>query len=701
MANFDPLLESLNIICKQFDIRFTSEAALAGLPLVEGRLTPTLFVPAAEQVGVSAELRETEFTEFERLALPAVLILQNNHVCVLTKCLPNNTFEIIRPEQPDQTVALTAGALATEFGGYVITTTPELQVDARVADLTSVDKPSWFWEALARNRRIYLHVVIAAFLSNLFVLVAPLFVMNVYDRVVPNQAITTLWVLATGAFIFFIFDLLSRMLRQYLVDVAGRSADRELSARLFKQLLGLRMANKPGSSGGVATYFAEFEALQDFFTSASFVGLIDLPFILLYLIAIFLIGGSLVVIPFVAIPLTIACAYLLERPSRIAIQKALTGVTFRQAMLVEAMNGLGSIKAFNAEGPLQRRWESSVEKTSEASAVSRFYSALTMNITVWIQQLVVVAVVIYGVYMIIDGDLSVGGLIACTILAGRALMLGQVASLLNRWERSRTALKGLNKIMQMPTDRSTRKDFLRRPDLKGEIHAENLSFFYPNSRIAALDHVNLEIKPGERVGIIGRIGSGKSTLLKLINGMYSPNEGYLRVDGTENSDIDPYDLRRKILLVADDSSLFYGSVRDNIILGNPLAEDEAILHAAHLAGVDKFVQLHPLGYDMPVGERGELLSSGQRQAVILARAFLMQPSVLMLDEPTGAMDNGFEQEFMQSLPTYLNGKTLIVVTHRASVLELVDRVIVMDGGRLVADGPKEVIMSKLMQPKAN
>ncbi len=692
----DPLLECLSFACERFGIRFSSESALAGLPLVEGKLTPTLFVRAAEQVDVDAELREMAMDDLERLNLPAVLILQNNNACVLIRCLPNKTFEIIRPDQPEQTITLTTKALAAEYGGYAIEMKPEFQVDQRVEEFAEIGKPSWFWRALGRNRKIYIHVIIAAFLSNLFVLVAPLFIMNVYDRVVPNQAITTLWVLAIGAFIFFIFDLISRLLRQYLVDVAGRSADKELSARLFQQLLGLRLANKPGSAGGVASYFAEFEALQEFFTSASFVGLIDLPFILLYLIAIYIIGGSLVFIPLVAAPLTIIAAYLLEKPSRLAIQKTLAGVSFRQAMLVEAMTGLGSIKAFNAEGPMQRRWENSVDKTSEASSISRFYSSLTMNITVWIQQLVVVAVVIYGVYMIVDGDLSVGGLIACTILAGRAMMLGQVASLLNRWERSRVALNGLNKIMQMPTDRSVREEFLRRPDLKGDIQVENLTFFYPNSRIAALDHVTLQIKPGERVGIVGRIGSGKSTLLKLMNGLYAPNKGYLRIDGTENSDIDPYDLRRKVLLVADDSMLFYGSVRDNIIMGNPLADDESILRAAHLAGVDKFVQLHPAGYDMPVGERGELLSSGQRQAVVLARAFLLQPAVLMLDEPTGAMDNGFEQEFMKALPTYLDGKTLIVVTHRASVLDLVDRVIVMDGGRMVADGPKDVILSKLL-----
>jgi ATP-binding cassette subfamily C protein LapB len=692
----DKLLTCLGIVCDIYKIRFLPEFALAGLPLVEGKLIPSLMERACEQVGIEGKLTKVSFNSLTEIELPAILILQNNDALVLTNIAESSEFEVLKSENPTQVVLMSQEDLNAIYGGYVILTNRK-ESDKRSRAFGDFDEASWFWQAFGHNRHIYMHVIVAAFLTNLFVLVAPLFVMNVYDRVVPNQAMTTLWVLAIGALIFFIFDLVARMLRHYLIDMAGRNADKEMSALVFRQLLGLRMANRPMSAGAVASYFTEFEALQEFFTSAAFVSLIDLPFIFLYLLAVWIIGGPLVLVPLVAIPLTVIIAYLLEIPSREAIKNTLSGVTYRQALLVEAIGGVEAIKSLNAENIMQSHWENSVKKTTEAGGISRFYSALTLNLTVWMQQVVVITVVIFGVYLITAGHLSIGGLIACTILAGRAMMLGQLSGLLNRLERSRAALKAITRMMSMPTDRSVREAFIHRPVLKGNITFENVTFFYPNERVAALDKISLQIKEGERVGIVGKIGSGKSTLLKLINGLYSPTQGFVRIDGTDNSEIDPYDLRRNVNYVSDDSVLFYGTIRDNIAMGKPKATDEEILRAAHLAGVDKIVQLHPAGYDMPVGERGQLLSNGQRQAVALARALLADAPILMLDEPTGAVDNGFEKEFMSALPPYLENKTLLLVTHRASVLELVDRIIVLDAGRLVADGPKAIILEKLMK----
>ncbi|MBX9587325.1 MAG: type I secretion system permease/ATPase [Gammaproteobacteria bacterium] len=695
----DKLLTCLEAICGFFDLRFSADSAISGLPLVEGKLTPSLMQRACEQAGVEAKLEQIKFEALAEIDVPAIIILKNNDALVLTKSSELNKFDVLKSDDIHQPVTISKEELSRIYGGYVILTSPIVKLEERSQGMVDIEQPSWFWKVLYKNKRLYLHVMIAAFLTNLFVLVAPLFVMNVYDRVVPNQAMTTLWVLAIGAMIFFAFDMAARMLRHYLIDMAGRNADKELSATLFKQLIGLRMASKPSSAGTVAGYFSEFEALQEFFTSATFVSLIDIPFIFLYLLVVWIIGGVIVLIPLIAIPITIIAAYLLEIPSRQAIKNTLAGATFRQALLVEAVSGLESIKALNAEGIMQRHWENSVAKTTEAASISRFYSALTMNLTVWVQQVVVIAVVITGVYLIASGSLTVGGLIACTILAGRAMMLGQVSGLLNRLERSRAALRGLNRIMTMPTDRGVRDSFLQRPTLKGNVSFENVTFYYPNERIAALDKINFQIKEGERIGIVGKIGAGKSTLLKLINGLYAPTQGIIRIDGSDNTEIDPADLRRNVHYVSDDSVLFYGTIRDNIAMGNPRASDDEILRAAQLAGVDKIVQIHPSGYDMPVGERGQLLSSGQRTAVALARALIANPSVLMLDEPTGSVDNGFEQDFMKALPPYLKGKTLIVVTHRASVLDLVDRVLVIDGGRLVADGPKALILDKLLKPE--
>lgn len=696
MALSDPLLDCLARVCKIHDRHFSPEEATAGLPLVDGKLTPSLFVRAAKQVGFNASLDEKRISQISDTNLPAVFILKDNDACVVTKRLNKKTLGVFYSDS-DQPKEVPISELKQSFTGYVILLEPEYEFEHRSDQFDPIEEESWFWETFWSNKSIYGHVLIAAFLTNLFVLVAPLFIMNVYDRVVPNNAITTLWVLTIGAVVFFVFDFIARILRHYLVDVAARRADLELSSKLFKQFIGLRLANKPQSAGTVSFYFNEFEALRDFFTSATFVGLIDIPFIFLFLAAIYLIGGSLVLVPLIAIPIVLIFAVIFEVPARRAIQEAFAGVSFKSAVIVESIIGMEEIKSMVAENQIQRKWEDSVDKTNVAATKSRLYSSLTMNFTVWIQQLVVIGVVVYGVYLISEGMLSIGGLIACTILSGRAMMLGQIAGLLNRLERSRVSLKGLNKIMSMPTDRNIRQQFLHRPKIKGDIVVDKVVFKYPDEQTHALDNVSFEVKAGERVGIIGRIGSGKTTLLKNIVGLYEPSSGVITIDGTENLEIDPSDLRRQAHYVSGDSLLFYGSVRDNILMANPKASDEDFVHAVSIAGVDKFTSRHPQGFDMPVGERGELLSAGQRQAVALARAIIANPSILLLDEPTGAVDPTYEKEFKNAIGTMLEGKTLLLVTHRASMLSLVDRVVVLDEGKVIADGPRDEILQQLQQ----
>lgn len=693
MAELDPLLSSLETLCKLHDRRFSAEQAIAGLPLVDGYLTPSLFVRAAGQVGFSAKLHERALNAIDPMHYPVVLLLNDDSSVVLHQRIKKDQYELIMPEGGSKIVS--GADLKQNYSGYAIYAEPQFKYEHRVDEFEPIQPRSWFWSALWGNKRIYAHVLLAAFMTNLFVLVAPLFIMNVYDRVVPNQAITTLWVLTIGAVVFFVFDLIARILRYYLVDVAARRADLKLSSRLFQQFMGLRLTSKPQSAGTVSFYFNEFEALRDFFTSATFVGLIDIPFIALFIFAIYLIGGPIVVVPLAAIPIVILFAYIFEIPARRAVQEAFAGVSFKSAILVESILGMQEIKTMGAEGQFQRRWEESVDKTNKAATASRFYSALTMNFTVWIQQLVVIAVVVYGVYLISDGTMTVGGLIACTILSGRAMMLSQLANLLNRLERSRVSLKGLNRIMRLPTDRGMREQFITKSKIEGDIKLEKVGFTYPDEQTPALENISIDIKPGERVGIIGRIGSGKTTMLKLILGLYEPSAGSVRIDGTDNIEIDPVDLRRHVCYMSGDGMLFYGTVRENIMMANPNASDEEFIHAVTISGVDKFASRHPQGFDMQVGERGELLSSGQRQAVALARALIANPSVYLLDEPTGSVDNTFEKEFMAAMSSVLENKTLMVVTHRASLLAMVDRVIVLEAGRVVADGPRDEIMAQL------
>ncbi len=542
--------------------------------------------------------------------------------------------------------------------------------------------------------------MLAALLINIFTVVSPLFVMNVYDRVVPNNAEVTLWVLAIGVLIIFTFDLLLRFLRGYLIDVCGKKADIVMASSLFQHVLGIQLINKPASVGAFANNLREFETVRDFFTSATLTTLIDLPFLIIYLIFTWYIGGVIVLVPLLAIPIVLITAYLIEVPLRHNVQAALQEAAQKNAVLVEAVSGIETIKTLGAESILQHKWEQRVGRAAKLGLQSRFLSAAVINITYYVQQLVTIGTVIVGVYAIEQGSLTLGGLIACNILAGRTLApLGQFANLLTRLQQTKAALEGLNKIMALPLERPPNKHFLQRPAFQGEIEFKNVTFQYPYQQTKALDNVSFKINKGEKVAIVGRIGSGKSTLQKLLLGLYQPQQGAIYIDGIDLTQIDPIDLRKSIGYAPQDSLLFAGNVRDNIAMAQPWADDAAILRAAKLAGVDNFVSRHPAGYNLPVGERGEGLSGGQRQAIAIARALLSNPNILLLDEPTSATDERSEQELIHQLKNYLGDKTVIVVTHKASLLALVDRLIILDNSKIALDGPKEKLLKPTAEPK--
>jgi ATP-binding cassette subfamily C protein LapB len=395
-------------------------------------------------------------------------------------------------------------------------------------------------------------------------------------------------------------------------------------------------------------------------------------------------------------PLILLLSFGLQFPLRRAVEQGFRASAQKHGTLIEALTGLENIKTMQAEGVLQRRWEQLLGQIAQSSLRSRLLSALAVNFTLFIQQITTVAVVIYGVYLIKAGDLSTGALIACTVLTGRALApFGQIAGLMMRYHQSRAALRALNHIMSLPLERPEGQDFVHRPRLQGNIEFKQIQFQYPAQPLKTLQNLSFKIKAGERVGIIGRIASGKSSLAKLLLNLYQAEQGNILFDGIDSRQIDPADLRRNIGYVPQESTLFYGTVRENIVMGAPYVDDVALVEAARLAGVEEFVNQHPLGFDLPIGERGEGLSGGQRQAIALARAFLHNTPILLMDEPTNAMDNSTEEQFKMRLSEYLQGKTLILITHRTSLLSLVDRLIVMDQGQVVADGQKEAVIQAL------
>ncbi len=695
----DPLLSSLTILASILQRPISPEALKAGLPNDTAYFTPDLAVRAAERAGLSARItRRPRLTQILPVTLPCILLLKNQNACVLLSYPKPGEAEVLGSEGGTNSRTVSIRELEEQYTGYTIFARPEYKFDQRASDIRLSQPRAWFWGTLAKFWPIYSHVLIASILINLFAIASPLFIMNVYDRVVPNNALETLWVLALGVVTVFVFEFVMRNLRTYFVDVAGKNADVIIASRLLEQLMSMKLASKGPSTGAMANNLREFESLREFFTSGTLVALVDLPFIFLFVGVIFLVAGPVAFVPLGAVPLVIFVGVILQFPLRSVIEKTHREQSQKHALLVETIDGLETIKATAAEGRVQRSWERFVGLTAESSGKARFLSGLATTFAQVSIQLTTVVVVVYGVHLIAAGDITMGALVAATILAGRSLApLGSVAAMLTRLQQSRCALRSLDAIMKAPIERPVGMTFLHRPRLSGEIEVKEVSFSYPNQDSRALDNVSFHINPGERVGVLGRIGSGKSTVARLLMGLYEPAEGSILADGTDIRQIDPADLRRNVGYVSQDNYLFFGTVRDNIAFGAPHLDDQTILRAAEVAGVTDFVRTHPQGLDMQVGERGMSLSGGQRQSIVIARALLLDPPIVVLDEPTSNMDNSSEAGFKDRLGAIMQDKTLVLITHRSSLLSLVDRLIIFDGGKVVADGPKDQVLTALKQ----
>jgi len=693
----DPLVACLLMLARQHDLPASEFAVTSGLPLEHGRLSPAMFDRAARRVGLRARVVQRGLSTLDRLVTPAVLLLDDDQAALLLEPVREGKARLLLPENPEAEVRLDADELESLYSGYAILASPMHRYDTRTpASDTGVGEGHWFWGTLRSSWRIYRDVVLASVLINMFAVASPLFVMNVYDRVVPNQALETLWVLAIGVSVIFGFDFVLRGLRGRFIDVAGGKADIELSARLFERVLGLRLDARPASAGAFANNLREFDGIRDFFTSLTLSAFVDVPFALLFLLVVWFVAGPLVLVPLAVIPILLVYGLFMQPRLRRASEQGMRAGAQKNATLVEALVEAETVRALGVEGRLQGQLERSVAEGARWSAEARRWALSAANLASFLQQMVSVGVVVFGVYLISDGLLSMGGLIASVMLSGRAVVpLAQIAGLLTRFFQASTALKTLDEVMAMPVERPEGKVFVTRPVLQGNIEFDHVSFHYPGQELPALQDASFRIESGERVAIIGRVGSGKTTVNRLVAGLYQAQKGAVRIDGVDIRQLDPGDLRHNIAFVSQDNQLLFGSIRDNLTMGIAHVEDEHIVRAAKLSGVAGFVNRHPLGFDMPVGEHGSMLSGGQRQAVALARALVQDAPVLLLDEPTGAMDNSSEEHIKRELAGVVDGKTLVLITHRASLLELVERVIVIDAGKVVADGPKAQVLDAL------
>ena len=692
----DPLLDCLVELTRIHGRPSTRAALSAGLPLAEEGLTPSLFSRAAAHAGFSAKVVRRPLRKIDPALLPAILLLNGNDACVLQGWNDDGQAQLLLPDAGQGAVSMAREELEARYTGIAIFSRPHFRFDQRTPPLVAVPQRHWFWGTILEQRPIFKDILASALLINLLGLAMPLFTMNVYDRVVPNFAVETLWVFSGGIVIVLLIDYAVRLLRGHFVDLASSRIDLKLSGMIMERVLGMRMAHRPASVGAFAANLRSFETVRDFIASATVTTLIDLPFALLFLIVLAWIAWPLVFIPLLGIVIVIIYSYLIQYKMRELSETTFRAAALRNATMIESLTALETIKAHGAESQMQARWEKSTAFLARTSAELKLLSSSSMNAASTLAQFVNVCVVVAGVYLIQEKMLSMGGLIAATMLAGRAMApLGQMVGLLLQFEGAKNSLAALENVMATPSERSDESAFIHRPEIRGEIEFNNVHFSYPDRPEEALRGVSFHIKPGERVVIIGRIGSGKSTLQKLMLGLYAPTKGSVALDGVDLRQLDPADLRRSVGYVEQDSLLFYGSLRENIAIRAPYADDRAVVAAAELAGLTEFINRHPEGFDMLVRERGESLSGGQRQSVAIARAVLLDPPVLLLDEPTSAMDHPSEAQFKERIKSYARHKTMIIVTHRSSLMELAERIIVMDEGVIVADGPKDKVMHAL------
>lgn len=696
-ASPDSLLSCLVFLTAHFGRSKSADALKAGLAYDERGMGPTLFCEAANRLGLKAQIaKQPVLKKISTPALPVVALLGANHACVILS-IRKDKARVFMPETGAEKDVLLI-ELQKEYSGHLIYIHPLAEFnDATAPGRKDADR-HWFWGAFWSCSDIYSKVMIAGVLINLFGLTSSIFVMTFYNRVIPNNALETGWVLSIGALTLFIFDFVMRVLRGYFIDFAGRRVDVIAARRIYDQLLDMKLSGRPSSSGAFASMLREFDSVREFMNSATMTAMVDLPFCLLYLFVIFVLGGPIAILLTALVAIVVVVGAFMQIPLRNKVRKNVYTGESKHGLLVETIHGLETIKAVGADGRLRARYGDLVAEAATQAQDSRFISALGVNIAAFFQQSATVFVVLMGMYMVKDQNITMGALIACVMLAGRAIApIGQVANLMSRYHQSRDALKSLDNFMMKPVERPPHAPFLHRPNLQGKIAFDHVSFAYPGTDRNILQDISFTIRPGEKVGLIGRVGSGKSTIARLMLGLYDPTTGAMLADDTDFRQIDPADLRRNIAYIAQDVVLFRGSVRENITIARPQASEEEILAAAKASGVHEFIARHPMGYDAQVGEGGSGLSGGQRQAVALARAMLMKPAVMVCDEPTNAMDQQAEEAFIRHVKEEVKDKTLVLITHRMHLLSLVERLILIDQGRIVTEGPKEKVMEALAQ----
>jgi len=691
-ATRDPVETCLLWLLESLDRPMSAAALRASVARLPGPWTFEEAIEALESFGLRCRERSVSLSDLLSTHKSSIFFSEGAVVAAIQPKTEAHPAQLFVPTRNLRPTPLSVEALAMIYGGMVIEIEAELKIGTE-DDNQKGRFGHWFFGPLLASKFVYFQVMMAALLTNIFALATSGFSMIVYDRVMPNGAMETLVALLVGVFIIFISDFVIRSLRSYFLDVAGAQADMVIADTLFEQVIDMELAARTSPTGSVANSLREFESLRDFLTSATLTTLIDLPFAVLFLFVIWTIGGPLVYVPLAAIPLIIGSTLLIQPSLRKLTQSNYEDGQTKNSVAIETLQGIETIKAIGAGSMMRKRWQDVISHQSTIGLKTRVLSQFSSNMSNFANQLVWVGTVTLGVYLTQTGAIGSGAIVACSMLSGRSIApLAQLSQLLTRLNTALASYRNLDALMRQPREHKNKAAYLNRPVWQGSIEFRDVSFNYPGQSQGGLQNISFKIEAGEKVAIVGKVGSGKTTLAKLLVGLYKPSSGAILVDGIDIRQIDPADLRRNIGVVMQESWLFSGTVKQNIAVGGNNPTDEEILQAAMVSGVHEFISEHPDGYAYKLKEKGEGLSGGQRQTINIARALVGRPPILLMDEPTSAMDLGHESELIAKLKNQLINQTILIITHRTSILELATRVLVLDQGKIVAQGPKSDFM---------
>lgn len=706
----DPLLQSLVLFTQLYHKPFTAEALSAGLPLsphdekqslYDLKQSKGLFARAASRAGLKSTLVSKKLSEISPLQLPMILLLKNSQACILDSFSEDRlTCKIVLPATEALEEYISVQQLEAEYIGFAFLIKRPFVYNENDTLTLNVKHKHWFWDTIKLSKGFYKDVLYATLLINLFVLVSPLFTMSVYDRVIPNNAKETLWVFAIGVLIVYTLDTFLKFARAILLERAGKKSDVIMSSIIFEKVMDLNMASHPKSVGSFASNLKDFDLIRSFLTNMTLTVLVDMPFAILFLFVIWYIGEWMVVVPLVMMMIILGYTLFIKDMLRESIEESHKASAAKSSILIEALQNIETLKTLGVTGHMQWAWEEATGEIAHKSLRSRMISTSISTVTGYLIQLTTVLLVIFGVYLIAEHELSMGGLIAIIIISSRTVSpMGQAAALITNYADAKSAYDVIETIISQPSERPHGKKFITRPSLSGGIEFRDVSFSYDDTAHHALTNISLHVKPKEKIAIIGRIGSGKSTIAKLLLHLYEPQKGSILLDGIDIKQIDPMDLRKNISYVSQDIALFKGSAKENILYRSSRVGDEQMLRASMISGADEFIRKHPQGYEMHIAERGQGLSGGQKQSIGIARAILFESPLVVMDEPTNAMDQLSETRLIANLKEYVRDKTAIFITQKNTLLDLVDRVIVMHEGKIYLDGPKHEVLAKLSGQK--